>query len=106
MPADPRRLRAIARRLGVVQTGSRLADEAVHAALGRAGYPPPYSTVTEASDALLPEGYQLNSMFMSFPRCHAMCWLDEDRHTAHANGPALARLAAILLAIAALAEGP
>ena len=104
MRPDPHRLRLVARRLRVVQTGSRLADEAIHAALGRDGYPPPYSTVQDHGDALIPPGYEMMSIYLAFPRCHAMCWLGDDRHVAQANGPTLARLSAILQAVAARAE--
>ncbi|GGJ04596.1 hypothetical protein [Neoroseomonas lacus] len=38
-------LEACNRHLWVVAAGTRLADDAIHAALGRPGYPPPYSTV-------------------------------------------------------------
>lgn len=99
---DQARLQACARRLWVVAAGSRIADDAIHAALGRAGYPPPYSTVDAEAEALLPPGYELFSMNAgsSTGRWHAMAWRGEvDRFTAQAQTPTLARLSAVLQAV-------
>lgn len=102
MPPDPQKLRLIARRLSVVATGSRLADEAIHAALGRSGYPPPYSSDEGAVTALLPPWHEVFSMNISARRWYAMCWCGDelaDRYTGWASEPRLARLAAVLQAI-------
>jgi hypothetical protein len=101
MPADARRLTLISRRLRIVAAGSRLADEAIHAALGREGYPPPYSTVDSAAADLVPEGYEVTSIYLKYPTTHAMCWRGEDRHAGQGNSAVLARLSVILAARAA-----
>jgi hypothetical protein len=54
---DPAALFRLADRLGAVRTGSRLADEAIHRALGLTGDPPPYTTDETAAEGLLPAGY-------------------------------------------------
>jgi hypothetical protein len=41
------------------------------------------------------------SIYLTYPRTHAMCWRGEDRHAGQGNTAVLARLSVILAARAA-----
>ena len=67
------RLVRIADRLAVIKTGSTVADETLHQAIGRSGPVPPYTTDEAAARTLLPSGFEWITATHSAGRVYAPC---------------------------------